>query len=44
MLDQAGGIGAFQIITFVIATCGISGIHFLWYGVPLYIKEPIYEC
>ena len=44
MLDQAGGIGAFQIIAFAIITCGISGIHFLWYGLPLFIKHPVYAC
>ena len=44
LIEQAGGVGLFQIFSFVIFVCGLSGIHFLWYGIPLYIKHPIYVC
>ena len=44
MLEQAGGIGPFQIIAWLIFTCGLSGVAFVWYGIPLFIKEPVYVC
>ena len=44
MLENVGGVGLFQYLSFFIITCGISSISFIWFGIPLYTKQPIYKC
>ena len=44
ILDQAGGVGRFQFLAFLFIASGISCISFIWFGMPLYTKQPVYSC
>ena len=44
LLEEAGGVGRFQCLSYFVVSCFISSISFIWYGIPLYTKQPDYFC